>query len=72
MTKKTPKDADRLIQEVMAEIGWDADPADIAEQVRRLDIGLPVEDEFAVVCALAREVSPPAQARSSTIAGGFA
>ncbi|WP_020046801.1 hypothetical protein [Rhizobium leguminosarum] len=51
MTKNAPKDADRLIQEVMAEIGWDADPADIAEQVRRLDIGLPVEDEFAVVCA---------------------
>jgi Holliday junction resolvase len=47
----TPEDAARLIQDVIAELGWTADPAAIADGVRRLDIGLPAEDEFAVVCA---------------------
>ncbi|WP_297777117.1 hypothetical protein [uncultured Roseovarius sp.] len=44
-------DDDRLIQEVLAELGRDADPAQIAEQVRRLDRGLPAEDEFIAVCS---------------------
>lgn len=47
----TPPDLPRLIQDVLAELGYDADAAAVAEQVRRLDIGLPVEDEFSVVCA---------------------
>lgn len=40
----------RLIQEVLAELGRDADPRQIAQQVRRLDLGLPAEDEFVAVC----------------------
>lgn len=44
-------DDDRLIQEVLAELCRDADPAQIAEQVRRLDRGLPAEDEFIAVCS---------------------
>tara|TARA_E500000318_G_scaffold111102_1_gene128489 strand:- start:327 stop:527 length:201 start_codon:yes stop_codon:yes gene_type:complete len=44
-------DADRLIQEVLAELGWEADPKKIADRVRRLDIGLPVEDEFIAICS---------------------
>lgn len=47
----TPPDLPRLIQDVLAELGYDADAAAVAERVRRLDIGLPVEDEFSVVCA---------------------
>lgn len=46
-----PPDLPRLIQDALAELGYDADPAAVAERVRRLDIGLPVEDEFSVVCA---------------------
>jgi len=46
-----PSDAARLFQDAIAELGWDADPVAIAEQVRRLNIGLPAEDEFAVLCA---------------------
>lgn len=46
-----PPDLPRLIQDVLAELGYDADAAAVAERVRRLDIGLPVEDEFSVVCA---------------------
>ena len=44
-------DDDRLIQEVLAELGRDANPSHIAEQVRRLDRGLPAEDEFIAVCS---------------------
>ncbi|AKK01058.1 restriction endonuclease [Pseudomonas citrulli] len=46
-----PLDLPRLIQDVLAELGYDADAAAVAERVRRLDIGLPIEDEFSVVCA---------------------
>jgi Holliday junction resolvase len=46
-----PEDADRLIQDVLSEVGWNADPAVIAEKVRQLNLGLPAEDEFAVVCS---------------------
>lgn len=50
--KKTmPVDGTRLIQDVLAELGWSADAAAVAEGVRCLDVGLPVEDEFSVVCA---------------------
>lgn len=47
----TPPDLPRLIQDVLAELGYDADASAVAEGVRRLDIGLPVEDEFSVVSA---------------------
>ncbi|MCA8036727.1 restriction endonuclease [Burkholderia arboris] len=46
-----PPDGARLIQDVLAELGWPADPVTVANEVRRLDIGLPLEDEFSVVCA---------------------
>lgn len=45
-----PPDADRLIQHVLADLGWETDAATIADRVRRLDVGLPCEDEFAVIC----------------------
>jgi Holliday junction resolvase len=47
----TPSDLSRLIQDALAELGYNANAAEVAERVRRLDIGLPVEDEFSVVCA---------------------
>jgi Holliday junction resolvase len=50
MKEASPSDLPRLIQDVLAELGYDADAAAVAERVRRLDIGLPVEDEFSVVC----------------------
>ncbi|MFK0207181.1 restriction endonuclease [Agrobacterium sp. NPDC090283] len=46
-----PDDLERLIHETLEELGWDADASLVAERVRRLDIGLPVEDEFAVLCS---------------------
>lgn len=46
-----PPDGARLIQDVLAELGWSADATELAEGVRRLDVGLPAEDEFSVVCA---------------------
>lgn len=47
----TPPDIERLIQEVLAEAGYDADAADVARRVRKLNHGLPAEDEFAAICA---------------------
>lgn len=47
----SPPDLPRLIQDALAELGYDVDAAAVAERVRRLDIGLPVEDEFSVICA---------------------
>ncbi len=44
-------DDERLIQEVLAELGRNADPKAIAEQVERLDLGLPAEDELIAVCS---------------------
>lgn len=46
-----PADLARLIQDVLSELGWSAQPEAIAQDVRRLDIGLSLEDEFSVVCA---------------------
>lgn len=39
------------MHEALETLGWGAGPDDIAEQVRRLDVGLPAEDEFSVICA---------------------
>lgn len=49
--KVTPADGARLIQEVLADLGWPVNAAAVADEVRRLDIGLPLEDEFSVICA---------------------
>jgi Holliday junction resolvase len=47
----TPDDVARLIQEVLAKCGWEGNATEIAEKVRRLNFGLPAEDEFSVLCA---------------------
>lgn len=47
---QTPEDAERLIQEALTQLGWVADPKRLAARVRRLNLGLPKEDEFSVVC----------------------
>jgi len=46
-----PDDLARLLHETLETLGWDAEPAKLAAQVKRLDIGLPAEDEFSVICA---------------------
>ncbi|MDQ1920125.1 restriction endonuclease [Massilia pseudoviolaceinigra] len=46
-----PADGARLIQEALAKLGWPSNPTEVADEVRRLDIGLPLEDEFSVICA---------------------
>ena len=49
--EESPPDLPRLIQDVLAELGYEEDALEVAKRVRRLDIGLPAEDEFSVVCA---------------------
>jgi len=49
--KTPPADLERLIQDALAELGSSADASALAEKVRRLDVGLPCEDEFSVVCS---------------------
>ena len=44
-------DSDRLIQEVLSDLGWDEDPKKVADKVKRLDQGLPAEDEFTAICS---------------------
>ena len=46
----TPEDTARLVQEALTQLGWAADPKRIAARVYRLNLGLPREDEFSVVC----------------------
>lgn len=40
----------RLIHEALEQGGWDYNPISLAQRVRRLDIGLPLEDEFSIIC----------------------
>ena len=49
--EESPSDLPRLFQDALAELGYEGDPVEVAKRVRRLDIGLPAEDEFSVVCA---------------------
>ncbi len=46
-----PDDLARLVQEVLTRLGFDASADDIARGVRKLNYGLPAEDEFSVICA---------------------
>ncbi len=46
-----PDDIERLIQEVLTELGYSGDAAAVARKVKRLNLGLPAEDEFSVICA---------------------
>lgn len=48
--KDKPSDLERLIHESLEQLGWSADAASIADRVRRLNIGLPLEDEFSIIC----------------------
>lgn len=48
--KKAPQDLERLIYEVLEIVGWEAGPHELAERVQRLNKGLPIEDEFIVLC----------------------
>ncbi|WP_402719858.1 restriction endonuclease [Janthinobacterium rivuli] len=48
---QVPPDTARLIQDVIAQLGWPINAELVAEQVRRLDVGLPLEDEFSVICS---------------------
>lgn len=47
---KTPTDLEQLIHEALSQLGWDADAAQVAARLWRLNQGLPREDEFSVVC----------------------
>lgn len=42
-------DLARLIHEVLEETGWRANPETLISRVRRLQLGLPIEDEFSVL-----------------------
>lgn len=46
----TPIDLERLIHESLEQLGWNANAQDIAKRVQRLHYGLPLEDEFSVLC----------------------
>lgn len=46
----TPNDLERLVHESLEQLGWKADAKHVADRVKRLNIGLPLEDEFSVIC----------------------
>lgn len=46
-----PDDLARLIQDVLSELGYAANARELAKRVHRLDLGLPAEDEFSVICS---------------------
>ena len=46
-----PEDLELLVQEAMTQLGWEVDAKRIADRVRRLNFGLPREDEFSIVCS---------------------
>lgn len=45
-----PPDLPHLLHEALTKVGWSGDAERLAEQLRTLHLGLPREDEFAVVC----------------------
>lgn len=47
----TPDDIEHLVYEALAQLGWNTDAQRLASKVARLNIGLPREDEFTVVCS---------------------
>ena len=52
----------RLLHEAIQQMGWSADPALLVDRVKRLDLGLPAEDEFIFIiswlgkCSLAHKL----------------
>jgi len=49
-TLKKPNDLEQLIHEALEQVGWGAEAEKIAARIFRLNVGLPREDEFSVVC----------------------
>jgi len=49
MTEINLDSSARIIHEAIQQLGWSADPSAITERIKRLDIGLPAEDEFIFV-----------------------
>ncbi|WP_290705340.1 hypothetical protein [Amphritea sp.] len=49
MTRQ-PQDLERLIHESLEQLGWDADVEKLSDRVKRLNIGIPLEDEFSIIC----------------------
>lgn len=46
-----PPDLPYLLHEALSQLGWNCSAEHLAQRVNRLHIGLPREDEFAVVCS---------------------
>jgi len=46
----TPEDLEHLVHEALVQIGWIANAKRLASRLARLHVGLPREDEFAVIC----------------------
>lgn len=45
-----PPDLPHLLYEALTQLGWSADAERLAQRLKTLHVGLPREDEFAVVC----------------------
>lgn len=45
-----PNDLEQLIHETLEQLGWGAEAEQIAARIQRLNVGLPREDEFSVIC----------------------
>lgn len=48
---KQPEDIEQLIHEALEQLGWGVDAGRVAARIWRLNVGLPREDEFSVVCS---------------------
>lgn len=46
-----PQDIEPLIQEALTQLGWKANAKRLSARVSRLNLGLPREDEFSIVCS---------------------
>ncbi len=49
MTKLEMDSSARLIFEAIQQLGWDADVSSVIDRIKRLDLGIPAEDEFSFV-----------------------
>lgn len=50
MDEITLMDRSRVLHEALEQCGWE-NPEEVIQRVKRLDLGLPAEDEFAVICS---------------------
>lgn len=72
----------RLIHEAIQQLGWNTDSTSLVDRVKRLDLGLPAEDEFAFLlswfgkCSLVHKLNqkqfPPISRRSYQVPDLFA